>query len=378
MNPRVWGRLHGGKRHVTMALVRLALALSAVLLPPSLAMPSDIATIPWLVGLQGVNTQTVDLKAQGGPIAPETIDEADALWTLPRRLGGSPVFAFASGITSFFGIWLTLYGTQVRPVPYSLHRSLVQRKALIIASGVGLVFAWLVLGYGELDRLLLPSDSEETPAQLWVSGLAVFALVAFYGFRYDPLAKATTLVVETKASIDAAEKEALAKIEESLGTAAGADDLQDLAEAHAYYREMRYRVLDLILGQGTSPIQSSMRPVWSSLPRDHIGAKTTVSADSEQSRRPLSPPTHTFAMHEADRHRLDAFVRELGLLREVLARRPEARGDAATALSKAGTQFVQAIDSLGTRLVQALAPTGRNEDASPTPSKAPGPAVEDR
>jgi hypothetical protein len=56
-----------------------------------------------------------------------------------RDLSQSPWFALTSGLASILGLLLTLYATQVRTIPFSLYRSLMWRKVLLIASGVGLL-----------------------------------------------------------------------------------------------------------------------------------------------------------------------------------------------------------------------------------------------
>jgi hypothetical protein len=181
------------------------------------------------------------------------------------KFSQSPWFALTSGLASILGLLLPLYATQVKPLPFSLYRSLMWRKQLSIAAGVGIaVFAGVSLNNqdGALRRvheLVLFSGGKNVYGFSYPSGyfltlfwlfLIVFGIYRYVqGVSFDPVAEARNIIIREQGVIEEARAEQVA----SFLSGRNVDQLthldrRSLREIMDYYRYVQWRYADVVLG----------------------------------------------------------------------------------------------------------------------------------
>ena len=196
-----------------------------------------------------------------------TAAAATAPGTAVGSLSQSPWFALTSGMASIVGLLLALYTTQVRPIPFSLYRSLVWRKALMIAGGAGLaVFAGIELAQldGALRRVFeliffLPSERHPNDwftyrsgyvlTILWVASIIFGVALSRRGVRFDPIAAARNIIIREQAVIGKARAEQI----DNLLRGRRAEHLalperRALRDVMDFYRYVQWRYADVVLG----------------------------------------------------------------------------------------------------------------------------------
>jgi hypothetical protein len=198
----------------------------------------------------------------GAQVAPEFSNAS----TIVRDLSQAPLFAFASGLASILGLLFALYATQVRTIPFSLYRSLMWRKALLLSSGAGFLIFGGMKFYAqpqapflsplrEIHAILVgelrvsPLDYKPHGSVVWATVLLVGIAVLIVGFFYDPAAIARTILIREQ---DALHKALDKQVSHLLGGREAADlqppDSQILADTLEYYRHVEWRFADVVLG----------------------------------------------------------------------------------------------------------------------------------
>lgn len=204
-----------------------------------------------------------DVASGGSPV---NLTAAESATVLTRDIAQSPLFALASGIASIIGLLFTLYATQVRTIPFSLYRSLMWRKALLLSTGVGLLIfgsikfhaqeqSPFLSPFRELHALLFgyvtvsPVDNEPHGTFIWavigIVGLLIFAI----GIIYEPAALARRILIREQ---DALHKALDVQVDHLLNGRRVADlerhDRRVLRDTLDYFRHVQWRFTDVVLG----------------------------------------------------------------------------------------------------------------------------------
>ena len=231
-----------------------------------------------LVGVGGGNTsQGNDPPPATPPLEPppngdlgfiEIVPSSEpfAPLALARDLPHSPWFALTSGLASICGFLIALYATQVRTIPFSLYRSLMWRKALLLSTAVGLFVYGGVEFYRqaqaphdsplrEFHAMLLgvlrvsPVDYEPHGPALWALICLSGVVLLVVGVVYDPPARARRLLIREQQALHQALSEHLSRLlhGQSADKLESPDDriLDDTIE---YFRHVQWRFSDVVLG----------------------------------------------------------------------------------------------------------------------------------
>lgn len=177
-------------------------------------------------------------------------------------------FAIASGIASILSLMLTLYGTQIRSIPYSFYRSCVWNRTLLISLGCGIFVFSSIKFYTQtavpefpwfgMLFIFLHGKVLNTRDIYYFSGSNLWAIIALLGigisalgFFYDPVKKCKAILFR--------EQEALLKYRrEQLSSVLSNISYENLKshEKHLYddlnkfHVELQSRLIDTIYGQG--------------------------------------------------------------------------------------------------------------------------------
>lgn len=209
--------------------------------------------------------------AEGNPSRPENsgleICSQEPLDpTFLRDISQSPLFALLSGIASMLGLLLALYPTQVRPIPFSLYRSLMWRKMLLLAGSIGLLVFSATKFYtqdeapaieplGKLHTMLLgvqrvsPFDGQAHGPSIWALLLILAVFLLIVGISYDPEIRAREILIREQKALQSAQEDQLKHV---LG-GRQIDDLPHLErrmfnDALEYFRHVQWRFTDVVLG----------------------------------------------------------------------------------------------------------------------------------
>jgi hypothetical protein len=183
-----------------------------------------------------------------------------------RDLSQSPWFALVSGLASILGLLLALYTTQVRTIPFSLYRSLMWRKVLLLASGIGLlVFSGIqfytqkeapaVEAIGYVHALLLgvyrvsAVDHRAHGASVWAILFVLATVLFLMGVNYDPAARARDILVREQEALQSAQQRQVSRVLDGR-------EVDNLPPAERrmfndtldYYRHVQWRFADVVLG----------------------------------------------------------------------------------------------------------------------------------
>lgn len=196
--------------------------------------------------------------------------------TMPSldQIAHSSWLALASGAASIIGLMLTLYGTQIKTIPFSLYRSYVWNRVLLLSFGIGIiVFAGMQFytqtvppGFKPLNYLFgflhgnytfYGDVSFSNGTNLWGIIFFIGAAISIWGIRYDPVQISKSVVFREHESL-------LEYRKEQLSSVLGKDDYEglksherrlydDLSEFHV---ELQTRLIDTVYGQGPLPMFS--------------------------------------------------------------------------------------------------------------------------
>lgn len=211
----------------------------------------------------------------------------DAMNSIFDKSSQTSWFAFASGIASILGLMFTLYGTQIRMIPFSLYRSCVWNRVLLISIGIGiLVFAGIKF-YTQTEPPGLPPLSclfmflhgvnnfytdidGNNGTNLWAIIFAIGAVISTCGFFYNP--------IKLCKSVLRREHDALLEYRKTqLSSVLNRQNYENLKshekhlydDLNAFHVELQTRLIDTIYGQSLMPTYSRRMKshIW---PNKHI------------------------------------------------------------------------------------------------------------
>lgn len=125
-----------------------------------------------------------------------------------EQISKSPWFALVSGVASIIGLMVTLYGTQIRTIPFSLYRSYAWTRVLLLSFGIGILVSTGIMFYTQTEA---PSficlsyifrflhgytyyyNITEGP-NIWAIIFLVGGGITIYGIRYDPVKLSKSIV----------------------------------------------------------------------------------------------------------------------------------------------------------------------------------------
>lgn len=255
---------------------------------PSLASGKMTTALPDMSGYSGglgerMRTTVAEIGGQfgeevihvvDGGMGTTVADSATAFDTrgiqpsLDKLISQSSWFALASGVASIIGLMITLYGTQISTIPFSLYRSYVWNRVLLVSFGIGIIVFAGMQFYTQTEPPGLPPlyhifsvlhgkrlDFDavfcSSGTNLWGIILFIGAAILIYGIRYDPM--------QISKSVMFREHKALLEYrKEQLSSVLGEDDYGNLKshERHLYddlsnfHVELQTRLIDTVYGQG--------------------------------------------------------------------------------------------------------------------------------
>lgn len=182
-------------------------------------------------------------------------------------LATSAWFQLAAGLASIIGLLVTLWGTQVRTIPYSLYRSLAWRKALFLSFGAGILLFGFMRFYSEPPpwpgyrwtvaivefRAIVRGDPLPYPtytawgSAVWAWVVALGLAILAWGAFYDPIRKIRQVAVREEEFIRSAQ---WAAINASLANAPGTQEERARARrsVERFYADLRHRLVDVLVG----------------------------------------------------------------------------------------------------------------------------------
>ncbi len=216
-------------------------------------------------GVSGTPVGGLPSERTGGD-GVEIIPDSETPASIARDLSQSPLFALTSGLASILGLLFTLYATQVRTIPFSLYRSLMWRKALLLSSGTGLlVFGGMkfymqeeapyILPLREVHALLLgvlrvsAVDFQPHGSSVWAIIWVIGGLLLIAGLAYDPASRARVILVREQQALQEAQAQQLSHVLRGRKIS----DLQPperrvFDDTLEYYRHVQWRFADVVLG----------------------------------------------------------------------------------------------------------------------------------
>jgi len=228
-------------------------------------------------GIRPPKDLSLRTPAPGSDLLDVTRESFPSLRDLPR----SPWFALTSGLASIFGLLIALYTTQVRTIPFSLYRSLMWRKALLLTVGGGLFVFSGIKFYTQEERPYLeplgaihdllvganPYLSHGHGTSIWALLTIVAIVVIAFGVTYDAASKARQTIVREQQALQAAQELQIASLlgRKSFDQLSAADQ-RACTDIYDYYRHVQWRFADVVLGAPppTFPLfrndTSTMRP----------------------------------------------------------------------------------------------------------------------
>jgi hypothetical protein len=199
-------------------------------------------------------------------------------------LGGfasSPWFGLASGLASILGLLLTLYGTQVRTIPFSYYRSLTWRRSLLISISFGSFLLALINFYNQYAPPaafplfkayeLLHGDVDydySSGTSIWGLLAGVSLVIFFVGLNYDPLTKLRAAIRQEHTVLMEARRRELNSLLSGRSFERLSTEERALhKDIESYYRYLQARFRDIMLGAASPSIihPSAWRPAFPSL-----------------------------------------------------------------------------------------------------------------
>lgn len=183
-----------------------------------------------------------------------------------RNVAQAPWFALASGVASILGLILALYGTQVRTIPFSLYRSLMWRKVLLLSIGAGFMIFGIMKFYNQDEAPYLsplreahallrgylfvsPYDNQPHGTVVWPFVALVGSLLFAIGLLYDPAVHARRILVREYDALHGPLDDQIAHLRGSKKISElEPPDTEMLADALEYYRHVQWRFTDVVLG----------------------------------------------------------------------------------------------------------------------------------
>lgn len=177
-------------------------------------------------------------------------------------LAHSTWFALASGLASILALVLTLYTTQIRGLPFSLYRSLIWRKSLLMTFGVGLAIFSLI----HLHTQILAGTrlgwwaSDFRVSRLWDVLLVVGLALCATGLLYDPRKHLNRLLLKERRGIRKAfQDEVRDYLTEGDLSKLSPMQREPYYAARDFYARLEARLLDSALGHPMLPIYQGIR-----------------------------------------------------------------------------------------------------------------------
>lgn len=192
--------------------------------------------------------------------------------SMDKLISQSSWFALASGVASIIGLIVTMYGTQISTIPFSLYRSHVWNRVLLLSFGIGIIVFAGMQFYTQTERPAFPplyyissflhGDTLEyrlpfgayissNGTNLWGIILFIGSAILTLGIIYDPM--------QISKSVMFREHNALLEYrKEQLSSVLGENDYENLKshERHLYddlsdfHVELQTRLIDTVYGQG--------------------------------------------------------------------------------------------------------------------------------
>ncbi|MCG6535365.1 MAG: hypothetical protein L7F78_11900, partial [Syntrophales bacterium LBB04] len=226
-------------------------------------------------------------KVPGGPYEsgreiPGEVSLHEAQRNVPGSMSlsdvaSSPWFGLISGLASILGLLIALYGTQVRTLPFSLYRSLVWQRALILSFGIGTIlfscisfynqdpppgvialrqlYFWLHYGdfgfhYGDHEF-----NDFGNGTSLWFVTFIIGAVTVIWGFVYDPFEVVRNKLFEEGRLLQEVRK---TQIERLLGNSSleqlGSHGRQQYFDILNFYSQIQTRIVDALFGPSPTVI----------------------------------------------------------------------------------------------------------------------------
>lgn len=186
-----------------------------------------------------------------------SLEESD-----PAPAGGikgivdSSWFVLVTGVASIIGLLLTLYGTEVKPLPQSMYRTLTWRRVLLLSAGVGLVVLAATGFYNREPPTLLyelrqgiNSVRIDVKAVAWI-GLALVGMsLGVFGYRLDPLKQVQQKLREERRALQRSRQMEIARLLHTTSFEELSEPQKIIyADLMQYYAAMQVRILDVLLG----------------------------------------------------------------------------------------------------------------------------------
>lgn len=208
----------------------------------------------------------VNPAPQWSPPLPSPEEQSPSAHLSVRDLAQSPWFALVSGVASIAGLLLALYPTQVRTIPFSLYRSLMWRKILLMSSSIGLlVFSSIkfyaqeespaIEPFGLFHAILVgsyrvsPIDGHAQGPLVWAILLIVSVALFTLGLMYDPTTRARNIIVREQETLQNAERQQIREIlHYSTADKLDATERRMLNDTLDYYQHVQWRFADVVLG----------------------------------------------------------------------------------------------------------------------------------
>jgi hypothetical protein len=187
------------------------------------------------------------------------------------QISQSPWFALVSGVASIIGLMVTLYGTQIRTIPFSLYRSYAWTRVLLLSFGIGILVSTGIMFYTQtqapsficlsyifrfLHGYTYYYNITEGP-NMWAIIFLVGGGITIYGIRYDPVKLSKSIVFR--------EHEALLLYRKAqLSSVLGENCYEELKnhekllydDLNVFHVELQSRLIDTIYGQAPLPMYS--------------------------------------------------------------------------------------------------------------------------